>query len=158
MITTIRLTCVGLTLFLACAPASRAQSSAQAMAKYYNAEIGPINDQIDDLRSQLNDPNLSMQQAAQIVDQESALRRKADALWDTTQGGVDGAYDQLRGAIDKYNKNNRRLDFQSAIAGSQIDLLNNAARNPNKGDFERNNARVRQRLGTHLWRPHQTTW
>ena len=138
MKTAIRLGFPAFSLLLVFAATASGQSSPEALARYYNSRIGAINDKIDDLRSQLNNPDLNMQQAARIVDQQSAIRRQADKLWKSTQGGVDDAYDQMRGAINKYNVDNRRLEFQSAIVSSQVDMLNNVARNPNKDDFDQN--------------------
>jgi hypothetical protein len=127
-------------LMLAALPAgARAQYSpkrTEQIAREYNQAVTSINDRIDELRGKANDPNLSMSGAARLIDQQSELRRQADRLWSNAQSDVTGAFRKTGEAIDRYNAENRRLDFQSAIAGSQIDLLNNVAQNPTREQFD----------------------
>lgn len=112
------------------------------VADEYNKSVQPIYDEIDSLRSKLNDGNLSISEAAKIIEQQSVLRRKVDALWASTQSRIDKSYRDTRDAIVKYNLDNRQLEFDSAIAGSIADGLNNVAQFPTKEAFGANKVRM----------------
>jgi hypothetical protein len=130
--------------FAASAGAGLAQDKLAEIARAYNQGVQPIYDQIDDLRRRANDPSLSMDESARLIDQQSSLRRDADQLWKSTQGDVDSAYRRTGRAIDGYNADNRRLDFESAIVGTQIDLLKNVGNSATKEEFEQKKAQFSQ--------------
>jgi hypothetical protein len=111
---------------------------AEDAARRYNEGVQPIYEEIDSLRQKLGDSTMSMSDAAKIIDQQSALRGKADQLWSSTQAEIDNAYRQTREDINNYNADNRRLEYESAILGSRGDVLNNVGKYPNKEAFETN--------------------
>ncbi len=112
--------------------------STEEIARGYNQGVQPIYERIDELRRKANDSSLTMNEAARLVDQQSALRREADQLWSATQGDVTAVYRRTGDAINRYNAETRRLDFESSIVGSQIDLLNNVGKYPSRGQFDQN--------------------
>ena len=85
-----------------------------------------------------------MDAAAKLIDQQSTLRQQADQLWSSTNAKIDAAFSQTRDAINGYNDANRDVSFQSAVVGSQIDVLNNVAKYPTRDAFEQNKAQMSQ--------------
>jgi len=130
---------------LFCAGIAQAQEGARIVfdenaPKRYSEAVQPIYEEIDSLRGKLNDDSLSMSDAAKIIEQQSALRRKADSLWNSTQAEIDKSYRDARDAIVNYNAGNRQLEFESAITGSIADGLNNVSKYPTKDAFDSNKA------------------
>ncbi|MBX9624062.1 MAG: hypothetical protein K2X82_09660 [Gemmataceae bacterium] len=112
--------------------------SSENIARDYNTKAQGIQDQVDSLYKKLDNPNLSMSDAAAIIDKQSGLRLQADATWAESQKAIDQSFSYKRQEINDYNRANQELDFQSAIAGSQIGLVNNVAKYPEKAMFEAN--------------------
>jgi hypothetical protein len=112
------------------------------LARDFNSAIGPINDGIDNLTKQLDNPRLTMDESAKIIDQQSALRSNADDLWNKSQERVSFTYKQTSQDITTYNNDNRKLEYSSAIIGSQNDVLGNVAKYPTKDQFEANKAQM----------------
>ncbi len=110
--------------------------------KRYNESVQPIYEEINSLRERLLDDSMSMSDAAEIVEQESSLRRKADALWESTQEEIDSSFRESRDAINAYNTSNKDLGYESALLGSRADLLNNVGKYPVKEAFEANKAQL----------------
>ena len=126
---------------LALTSGARAQQkprSSDETAKYYNAKAQTIQDDIDALRKKLDDPKLSMSDANKLIDQMSSLRKNSDTLWNDTTKSANDYFGYKRDEFNKFNDENKKLVYQSAVAGSQTDLLNNVAKNPDKASFESN--------------------
>jgi hypothetical protein len=135
------ITILAAAIALWCVTATSALSqSSEELASRYNRDIQPINDEIEALDKKRNNADLSLGDAAKIIDQQSTLRKKADDLWNSYQSAIDDSFRKTRDAITDYNRSNQELDTQSAIVGSKIDGLNNVAKYPQKDDFEKNKA------------------
>jgi hypothetical protein len=126
---------------LVCATEGRSQHKyrpASEITGSYEAQVRKINDELDALYRKINDESLSMAEAARLIDQQSALRKKADSYWNETTKAMNESFMAKRDEFNKFNSTNMELEFKSAISGSATDLLNNVAKYPNKTDFESN--------------------
>jgi hypothetical protein len=130
---------LGITAFQS---AGAQQPRAGILARDFNTQIQPINDAIDDLTKQLENPNMSMSDAAAIVNQQSSLRQKADDLWNSTQDGISDAFQQTGQQIQDYNGANRKLDYESAVIGTKLGILEGVAKYPTKDEFDRNKSQL----------------
>lgn len=147
MRTTILAAGLGVFVLLATPSPGRAQHkprTADDLARSYNDGATTVQDQIDEIRKQLEKPNLSMADAAKLIGQQSALRARANALWDKTQMEIDDSFKATRNSIVDYNAKNQRLGIDSAVVSSEIDKINNVAKYPTREEFEKNKARMSQ--------------
>ncbi|QDU98560.1 hypothetical protein [Lignipirellula cremea] len=123
---------------------AQAQTRPEDIASGYSESVANIYEQIDEIGSQLEDSSLSMSQAAAVIEQQSALRRQADTLWENTETQIKSAYGEARDSIVEYNTTARQMEFDSAIAGTIQDVLTNVGANPTKASFESNKAAMAQ--------------
>ena len=144
MKTTTQMAFAGLFVVLFSTAVSEAQqgSKPEDATRRYNKSIEPIYDEIDSLRKKLDNKSLSMPEAAKLINQQGALRRKADALWSSTQTNIDNSYRQMGKDIAQYNAANRQLEYDSVVMGSMGDVMNNVAKYPTKDAFEANKAQM----------------
>jgi hypothetical protein len=122
------------------APAQDARLSASD----FNAQVAPLNEAIDDLYTKLKDPSLNISQAATLIDQQSTLRSQINQLWSQTDDGIAGSLRDLKQQALQYERDKRQVGMQSALVGSQIDLVNNVGKYATKAEFESNKDRMSQ--------------
>lgn len=115
-----------------------AQNSGSVSAADFNAKVGPINEAIDDLYGKLKDPDLNMNQAANLIEKQSELRGQINQLWSQTDEGIADSIRQLKQQRADYEQTNRRVGMESALVGSQMDLVNNVGKYSTKAEFEQN--------------------
>jgi hypothetical protein len=119
-----------------------------------NRHVQSINDDITRLRDRVGNSNLLPLPTAEITEQRAEIRRRAGALWRLTGSKVNAVLAQARQEILKFNAENRRLDFESTVIGSRIDLFNNLGNYPTRAKFDENKDRMtaewRQNYGARL--------
>jgi predicted DNA-binding protein YlxM (UPF0122 family) len=108
------------------------------IARDFNQKMQAVHDEIDSLEKTLEKGRLSLTEAAALREQQNKLRRTIDQLWTQSQGELDQSFSKFHREVANLNLENRRLEFESAIAGSQRDLLNNVEKFRDIKAFEGN--------------------
>ncbi|MFN0195335.1 MAG: OmpH family outer membrane protein [Planctomycetaceae bacterium] len=114
------------------------KQSVDDLAKEYNKQVEPLQEEIDSLRKMLDNAELTLDEKKGLIDQQTELQKKADELWNNSQSAIDGAFRQKRDDIVNFNDETKSLQFESAVVGSKMDVLNNIVKYPNKSDFDKN--------------------
>ncbi|MBA4063769.1 MAG: hypothetical protein C0501_08665 [Isosphaera sp.] len=108
------------------------------IARDYNTDAMKLQDELYALRTKLNNPNLSSSEANAVVEEMSRLQKRADNSWAATQKEINESFSYKRQEMNAFNQETKKMAFESAVAGSRIDLLNNVGKYPEKAEFEKN--------------------
>ncbi len=111
--------------------------SSDEVARDYNKSAQTILDEIDTLHKKLAKSDLSMGDAAKLIEQESRLRKQADDAWTTSQKAINNSYSDARKQITQYNDDNKKLEFQSVVSSGYGDFMSNVAKSGDKATFEK---------------------
>jgi hypothetical protein len=118
--------------------------SADDFAKSYSQQMQGLQEQAEALRKQFVSAKPGSPEIEKIYDRMSAVSKQMDRLWDSTEAAQKAAFRKKRDEIVSFNDANKRLEYSTAILGSQDNLLENVRQNPNQGDFEKKKDQMSQ--------------